>query len=195
MRWAREISQLSKVHPPLSFRSHLSISPVFLRDYCIVVFQLSPSSLRPIRFITHGYTSLSFVRYYTHTLAPSAPTIVNVEATSSTSISVYWESSEKDGGNAVTGYVVEYRPTSNPSFETQVVATDVFFMVLDGLTPSTEYNVRVRVENAVGRSVPSATLQTKTDGELIVRSFSRGLHKKQSSSNCRRSCCVFRNDG
>ena len=113
----------------------------------------------------------------THTLAPSAPTIVYVEATSSTSISIYWESSEKDGSNAITGYVVEYRPTSNPSFETQVVATDVFFMILDGLTPSTEYDVRVRAENAVGRSVPSATLQTKTDGELIVRSFSSGLHR------------------
>ena len=42
---------------------------------------------------------------------------------------------------------------------------------LDGLTPSTEYNVRVRGENAVGCSVPSVTMRAKTDSEL------RGLHR------------------
>ena len=35
------------------------------------------------------------------------------------------------------------------------------------LTPSTEYDVRVRGENAVGHSVPSVTMRAKTDGELI----------------------------
>ena len=107
----------------------------------------------------------------THTLAPSAPTIVYVEATSSTSISIYWESSESDGGSPITGYMVEYSPTSNSLFETQVVARDVFSMTLDGLTPCTEYDVRVRGENAVGHSVPSVTMRAKTDGEL------RGLHR------------------
>ena len=103
-----------------------------------------------------------------------------VEATSSTSISVYWELSENDGGSPITGYVIEYHPTSNSLFETQAVARDVFFTTLDGLTPSTKYDVRVRGENAVGRSVPSATLRTKTDGELIETSccfFSRDLHR------------------
>ena len=119
---------------------------------------------------------LTIVHYHTHTLAPSAPTIVSVETTSSTSISVQWNASKKHGGSLITGYVMEYRPTSNLSFETQVVARDVFSTTLDGLTPSTEYDVRVRGENAVGRSVPSATLQTKTDGELIVTSFFPGAY-------------------
>ena len=66
---------------------------------------------------------------------------------------------------------MEYRPTSNPLFETQVVARDVFSTTLNGLTPSTEYDVRVRGENAVGRSDPNATLRTKTDGELIETSI------------------------
>ena len=114
---------------------------------------------------------------HTHTLAPSAPTIVLVEATSSTSISIQWESSKKDGGSPITGYMVEYRPTSNTSFETQAVTRDVFSTTLDGLIPSTEYDVRVRGENAVGRSDPSATLRTKTDGELIKTSFFQGLHR------------------
>ena len=69
----------------------------------------------------------------------------------------------------MTGFVVEYHVASDPesSLETQVVARDVFSTTLDALTPSTEYDVRVRGENAVGRSVPSATVRTKTDGELI----------------------------
>ena len=117
------------------------------------------------------YTSLrdESPYHHTHTLAPSAPTIVYVEATSSTSVSVYWESSENDGGSPITGYMVEYSPTSNPSFETQVVARDIFSTSLDGLTPSTEYDVRVKGENAVGRGVPSAIKTVKTDGELIER--------------------------
>ena len=65
--------------------------------------------------------------------------------------------------------MVEYHVASDPesSFETQMVARDVFSTTLDGLTPSTEYDVRVRGENAVGRRVSSATMRTKTDGELI----------------------------
>ena len=115
-----------------------------------------------------SYTWLS-----SHTLAPFAPTIVSIEATSSTSISVQWNAGEKDGGSPTTGYVVEYHAASDPSssFETQVVARDVFSTTLDGLTPSTEYEVRVRGENAVGRSVPSATMRTKTDRELIEKSY------------------------
>ena len=77
-----------------------------------------------------------------------------------------------DGGSPVTGYVVEYHTASDPassSFETQVVAGDLLSVTLDGLTPSTDYDVRVRGENAVGRSVPSATKRTKTDGELIEK--------------------------
>ena len=102
---------------------------------------------------------------------------MSVEATSSTSISVQWSASKKDRGSPITGYVVEYRPSSDPasSFETQVAARDIFSTTLDGLTPSTEYDVRVRVENAVGRSVPSATVRTKTDGELIVRYYFQDL--------------------
>ena len=61
--------------------------------------------------------------------------------------------------------MVEYRPTSSPAspFETLFVERDVLSTTLNVLTPSTEYDVRVRGENAVGRSVPSATMRTKTD--------------------------------
>ena len=96
---------------------------------------------------------------------------MSVEAISSSSISVQWNASKKDGGSPITGYVVEHRTASDPgsTFVTQVVARDLLSVTLDGLTPSTEYNVRVRGENAVGRSVPSATKRAKTNGELIKK--------------------------
>ena len=77
------------------------------------------------------------------------------------------ECEQKDGGSPITGYVVEYHVASDPasSFETQVVRHDVFSTTLNGLTPSTEYEVRVRGENAVGHSVSSVTKRTMTDGE------------------------------
>ena len=57
-----------------------------------------------------------------------------------------------------------------------MVARDTFSTYLDGLTPSTEYDVRVRGENAVGRSVPSAAKRTKTDSELIEACFFPGAY-------------------
>ena len=107
---------------------------------------------------------------HTHTLVPAAPTVLAVEATSSTSISVKWAACTNDGGSSITGYLVEYRPALDPAspFETHLLGEDVFSTTLDSLTPSTEYDVRVRGENAVGRSDPSTTMRTKTkvDGKL-----------------------------
>ena len=105
-----------------------------------------------------------------HTLVPAAPTILAVEATSSTSLSVKWAACTNDGGRPITGYVVEYHSALDPAspFETHLLGKDVVSTTLDNLAPSTEYEVRVRVENAVGCSDPSVTMRTKTkvDGEL-----------------------------
>ena len=107
---------------------------------------------------------------HTHTLVPAAPTILAVEATSSTSISLKWAACTNDGGSSITGYLVEYRPALDPAspFETHLLGEDVFSTTLDGLTPSTEYDMRVRGENAVGSSDPSTTMRTKTkvDGKF-----------------------------
>ena len=105
-----------------------------------------------------------------HTLVPSAPTILAVEAASSISMSVKWAACTNDGGSPITGYVVEHHSVLDPAspFETHLVGEDVFSTTVDGLAPSTKYEVRVRVENAVGRSQPSVTMETKTkdNGEL-----------------------------
>ena len=112
----------------------------------------------------------TFACLHTHTLVPAAPTILAVEATSSTSISVKWAACTNDVGSSITAYVVEYRPALDPAslFETHLLGEDVFSTTLNSLAPSTEYEVRVRVENAVGHSDSSVIMQTKTKdyGEL-----------------------------
>ena len=86
-------------------------------------------------------------------------------ATSSVSISVQWAASTNDGGSPITGYVVEYRVSSDmgSQFVMQSVGSGVLSTTLTGLVPFTTYDVRVRGENAVGPSDPSATLQRRTD--------------------------------
>ena len=83
----------------------------------------------------------------------------------------------KDRGSSITGYVVEYRPTSNPAspFETQVVERDVSSTALESLVPSTKYEVRVRGENAVGWGVPSVTMWTKTKAESCLKEVNFNL--------------------
>ena len=125
--------------------------------------------------------NITLTCHHTHTLVPAAPTILAVEATSSTSISVKWAVCTNNGGSSITGYLVEYHPALDPAspFETHVLGEDVFSTTLDGLTPSTEYDMRVRGDNAVGRSDPSTTMRTKTkvDGKLsfqvVVNEFLR----------------------
>ena len=92
-------------------------------------------------------------------------------ATSSSSISVQWAASTNDGGSPITGYVVEYRNASDSASQFMIhsVRRDVLTATVVGLVPFTTYDVRVRGENAVGRSDPSTTVQRRTDpdGELI----------------------------
>ena len=86
-------------------------------------------------------------------------------ATYSNSISVKWDASNKDGGSPITGYMVEYYITSNhvPELKTQSVGSNIFSVTLDGLAPSTKYDVWVRAVNSEGHSVPSTTVQIQTD--------------------------------
>ena len=62
-------------------------------------------------------------------------------------------------------YVVEYRVTSDPVSElkTRLVESNIFSVTLNGLAPSTNYEVWVRAVNGVGHSVPSTTVQMQTD--------------------------------
>ena len=148
---------------------------------CTFCSHRSPSIVTFSQPLTKSCSTLPIIYLptITHTLVPTAPTIVSVQAASSISISVQWKASKKDRGSSITGYVVGYRPTSNPAspFETQVVEQDFSSTTLESLIPSTEYKVRVRGENAVGRSDPSATKWTKTKADSCLQEVNFQMYK------------------
>ena len=110
---------------------------------------------------------------YTCTLVPDAPKILEIkpgpEPESYTSICVRWSDDTKsyDRGSPITGFVVEYRNTTDLA---EVVRTrvggGVFSKTLKGLKPSCKYNVSVSAKNAVGSSEPSSPTKTSSLSSL-----------------------------
>ena len=124
-----------------------------------------------------SYQSPLFFSAITLTLVPDAPKILEIkpgpEPESYTSICVRWSDDTKsyDRGSSITGFVVEYRNTTDLA---EVVRTrvggGVFSKTLKGLKPSCKYNVSVSAKNAVGSSEPSTRLAGPC--KLIVNSIS-----------------------
>ena len=108
----------------------------------------------------------------THTLAPSKPTNVVVEAKSSTSIDVEWDECTSDGGSPITNYIVEYRPTSDQRFKMKSVRGDLH-TTLTNLKPSTVYEVRVKGQNVMGPGDVSEIKKEQTDPGMLIE-FSNG---------------------
>lgn len=84
-------------------------------------------------------------------LAPSTPTTSNVTTTGMT---VAW--TKGDGGNATTGYDIQYSTASNFSGATTVTSTSLS-RALTGLTPGDTYYIRVRAKTAAGAGAWSGT--------------------------------------
>lgn len=85
--------------------------------------------------------------------------MTQVQAVSSSSLSVTWSPPTDDGGTPVTSYIIEYRPTTetNGTFKSQVVqASGSMTAEVTGLLFYTEYDVRMRAVNIAGVSGPSS---------------------------------------
>ena len=115
--------------------------------------------------------------YFLSAVPPSPPTNLVAMVTSSTSITVQWAASTDDGGSPLINYVVEYRLSEATEFSDITASIDTLSMVISGLTPYGQYEIRVRGENLVGRGEPSSSLlaQTHPDGELHTLGLSRLL--------------------
>ena len=96
---------------------------------------------------------------------PSKPTGL-VATANYTSVSLSWTAPSDNGGNAITGYTVDYAK-SNDTWQTQDSASinnSTRETTIIGLTSSTQYNFRVAAINNVGQGAYSAntTIQTVT---------------------------------
>lgn len=85
---------------------------------------------------------------------PSAVQSLSTTATSSTEISVTWSGPSDNGGTAITGYRVAYKPEASSTYE--FVTTTGLSTNLTGLTASTTYDIKVGAQNAVS-SVHNST--------------------------------------
>lgn len=103
---------------------------------------------------------------------PAAPTDVEVTSVTSESMTICWERPESDGGNSISGYVIEKREKSGlrwvrvnkkPVYDLRVKASNL----LEGF----EYEYRVFAENAAGLSAPSVPCPlTKAEDPLFLPS-------------------------
>ena len=96
--------------------------------------------------------------------APDAPAVTSVAAGTandlgSGEIRVRWTAPADDGGSAVTGYEVQYRPGGSGSagWQTWPHTGTSTTAVIDGLTNGRSHDVRVAATNAAGTGAWSAT--------------------------------------
>ncbi|KAG7376018.1 hypothetical protein PHYPSEUDO_014631 [Phytophthora pseudosyringae] len=95
---------------------------------------------------------------------PSSPTQVVLGATSATMLTVGWAPPFDDGGDAVSGYVVQW--DAAPTFDSLAVAASTTAVINDAtqrsytltlLTPGSRYYVRVFAKNLGGKGTPQAS--------------------------------------
>ncbi|KAL3147790.1 Fibronectin type III domain-containing protein 3B, variant 2 [Trebouxia sp. C0010 RCD-2024] len=112
------------------------------------------------------WSSTAFVR--TAPAAPSAPTNLQAQGASSSSISLHWEQPEEDNGSPVTGYLLESASTSGrvaPVYQKAYSGKDTRCTVSD-LRPGRGYQFRVLAQNAQGQGPWSQPLHASAEADV-----------------------------
>ena len=78
-----------------------------------------------------------------------------------------WTAPRKDGGSAVTKYLVQKKSAKDPTWVTVNSAVPGLACVVDDLDPETQYTFRVYAENDVGYSPPSQEIGSTTVGQFL----------------------------
>ena len=101
---------------------------------------------------------------------PNAPTqITNLDSTTN-SVFIAWTNSSDDGGSAIIGYTVDYAVAPSGTWQTQdstLVDNYTRTSTITGLTPNTEYNVRVAAINGIGQGAYSANATATTAASTV----------------------------
>ena len=102
---------------------------------------------------------------------PDAPPLPTVTVVSPTMLDATWGSAPENGA-PVKGYILEYRRDSSAQWTRwpEVIAPDARAVLLTGLAPGTEHEVRVLARSARGEGPWSAVVSTETapDPEVTV---------------------------
>jgi subtilisin family serine protease len=111
-------------------------------------------------------TATSSVSATTRGTAPAAPTGLNANGITSTSITLNWTPPTNVGSSPITSYTVEYKRSNVATYTSTTVTTNT--AVISGLTAASAYNFRVSATNTSGTSSPSAVLNVSTSAAPVV---------------------------
>ncbi|MBN3296456.1 PTPRS phosphatase, partial [Amia calva] len=110
---------------------------------------------------------------------PKPPGTPIVTETTATSVTITWDSGNPD---PVSYYIIQYRAKSPDSkFETMDGITTTRYSI-GGLSPNTEYEIRVSAVNTIGQGPPSEPVEART-GEQAPASPPRNIQARIISSN------------
>ena len=90
---------------------------------------------------------------------PGAPSSVEVRTGGTGRLTVSWEAPASDGGSDITGYTVEWKESSDSwdaASDVSSTTTTATSYTISGLSPGTEYAVRVAATNAGGAGPASS---------------------------------------
>lgn len=97
------------------------------------------------------------------TAKPEAPKNLEVTKRNKNSVGLKWAKPAKDGGSAITAYVIEKKDVQRGNWSTaSSVSPDVIEFTVPKLTEGNQYMFRVTAENDVGVSSPVETSQPVT---------------------------------
>ncbi|MCJ8306575.1 MAG: fibronectin type III domain-containing protein [Nitrosopumilus sp.] len=95
--------------------------------------------------------------------APSAPTGLSADITTSSSISLSWSASTDDGNSTITDYTIQYKKSADSSWSIFVDGTSVdTITTVTGLDSDVSYDFRISAVNAVGAGTYSSTISATT---------------------------------
>ncbi|XP_041086564.1 receptor-type tyrosine-protein phosphatase S-like isoform X15 [Polyodon spathula] len=110
---------------------------------------------------------------------PKPPGTPIVTETTATSITITWDSGNPD---PISYYIIQYRSKSSDStYHIKDGITTTRYSI-GGLSPNTEYEVRVSAVNTIGQGPPSEPVETRT-GEQAPASPPRNIQARMLSAN------------
>ena len=102
------------------------------------------------------------VEFPTDPVEPGPPTNVNVTGTGDEEITVAWDA-PPNGGSEITGYKIQWKPNSQPNWNTFTERYDEDdqspYKITENLVNGTLYHIRVLAENDVGDGQPSGVVE------------------------------------
>jgi hypothetical protein len=96
----------------------------------------------------------------TGTAAPGQPGGLSMSGTTTTTITVSWQSPTT--GGVVSSYILKFRPTGTTSWSSSAPVVNATTWALTALQPATSYDIAVEAQNASGPGAASTTLTVAT---------------------------------